>query len=123
MSNTTTQTSQNPTINKSGEASINSGQFCIWETASGSVSSLTINNSSRANTLSIGITGAPTDGIIVSVNGESQSSLNGFFELPPNTPTYVIKAQGDFKGQNVTIMNNTNSQNDATAEIQAQTTK
>ncbi|MDY8137736.1 hypothetical protein [Aquimarina sp. 2201CG5-10] len=121
MSNATS--TQNPVINQQGSAAIDSGQFATWNTANGSTSTLTISNSSRANTLSLGITGAPTTGIIVQVNGVSQPTLNNFYQIPPNTPSYTIQAQGDFAGTIVTITNNTNAQNDATAQIQAQTTK
>ncbi|XRE42335.1 hypothetical protein ACIVBQ_000539 [Tenacibaculum discolor] len=118
-----TTATQNPVINQQGSASIDSGQYATWNTANGSTSTLTVSNPSRANTLSLGITGAPDNGIIVQVNGESKSTLNNFYEIPPNTPSYVIKAQGNFGGKIVTITNNTNAQNDATAEIQAQTTQ
>lgn len=121
MSNATSTTVQNPVINESGSASINSGQNATWNTANGSASSLTITNTSRANTLTLGITGAPTEGIIVQVNGVVQPTLNNFYTIPPNSPSYNILAQGDFKGAIITIMNNTNAQNDATAQIQALT--
>jgi len=114
--------SQNPVIDQSGMADIDSGQFCTWETANGSSSTLTISNTSRANTAKIGVTGVPSD-VLAEFDGKPLDNPNGFFNLPPNSPDVVYRALGDFRGANVTIANMTNSQNDATAHIQAQTTK
>ena len=112
---------QNPVIGPTGSATINSGQEATWETKSGSTGTLTINNPDRGNTLSIAITGAPSTGIIVQAGDKNPPTLNGFYEIPPNTPSFVVKAVGDFLGQNVKIINNTNPQNDAPANIQALT--
>jgi hypothetical protein len=113
--------SQNPVIDQSGTASIESGQFCLWETANGSSSTITIGNSSRSNTAKVGITGIP-DGVIAEFDGKPVSP-NGFVNIPPNSPNEVYRAIGDFQGANVTIVNMTSSQNDADVSIQAQTTK
>lgn len=110
--------SQNPTINLSGTASIVSGQYCIWNSANGRNSTLTITNASRAHNLTIAITGAPGSGIMVQVNGQVQQVLNNIFTLPPNSTSFVIIATGNFVGTKITINNITNSQNDATASIQ-----
>jgi hypothetical protein len=115
--------SQNPTINQSGSASIQSGQFCTWTTANGSNSTLSIANSSRANNLIVAIQGAPATGLIVQVNGVAQSTVDGIWTLPPNSPAMVIMATGNFTGSTVTITNITNAQNDAAAAIQCQTTQ
>lgn len=114
--------SQNPVINQSGSASITSGQFCTWNTANGSSSTLNIANASRANNLIVAITGAPATGLIVQVNGVMQTSVDNIWTLPPNSPAMVIIATGNFNGSTVTITNITNAQNDAEAAIQCQTT-
>lgn len=115
---------QNPTINQSGSASINSGQFCTWNTANGSQSTVTVANTSRANNCIIAITGAPATGLIVQVNGQLvTTSLDNIYTLPPNSPAYTVMATGNFGGSTVTITNITNAQNDAQAAIQAQTTQ
>jgi len=114
--------SQNPEINQSGSASINSGQYCTWSTANGSSSSLNITNASRANNLIIAITGAPSTGLIVQVNGAIQPSVDNIWTLPPNSPSMAVIATGNFGGSTVTITNITNAQNDAEAAIQCQTT-
>jgi hypothetical protein len=112
--------SQNPSINKAGTATFQSPNYCKWTTANGTVSTLTVTNQSNANTLSLSISGAPS-GITVAVNGVSKDSLNGFYEIPPNTPTYRIQAVGDFLGQLVTITNNTNTAKNASVLVQAVT--
>lgn len=109
--------SQNPVINQNGGASINSGQYCTWKTANGKRSTISIANASRANMLKIAISGAPSSGIVIQVNGAVVSSLNNMFTLQPNSPYSTIEASGDFKGASVTITNITNSQMDATAAI------
>lgn len=115
---------QNPTINQNGQADIKSGQFCTWNTANGSMSTITVSNTSRANNCIIAITGAPGSGLIVSVNGVMQtSSIDNIYTIPPNTPSYTIVGVGNFGGSVVTVTNITNAQNDATANIQAQTAK
>ncbi|HCN51501.1 MAG TPA: hypothetical protein DIT10_20845 [Chryseobacterium sp.] len=114
--------SQNPEINQNGSASINSGQYCIWKTANGSSSTLNITNASRANNLIIAITGAPSTGLIVQVNGTLQPSVDNIWTLPPNSPSMAVIATGNFGGSTVTITNITNAQNDAEAAIQCQTT-
>lgn len=114
---------QNPTINLSGQASITSGQYCTWNTANGSNSTLTVSNSSRANNCVIAITGAPATGLIVQVNGVLVSgSIDNIYTIPPNTPSFTIIGTGNYGGSTVTITNITNAQNDAAAAIQAQTT-
>jgi hypothetical protein len=112
--------SQNPSINKSGTATFSAPNYCKWTTANGASSTLTITNQSTANTMSLSISGAP-DGILVSVNGVTQPSLNGFYEIPPNTPTYRIQANGNFLGTLVTITNNTNTAKNASALVQVVT--
>ncbi|MBQ4819264.1 hypothetical protein [Aquimarina sp. MMG016] len=119
MSNATS--TQNPVINEQGSASIDSGQFATWNTANGSASTITITNPSRANTLTFTITGAP-DGVHCFDNGVSKP-INSLFNIPPNSPSYSVVGNGDFKGAVVTVSNITNAQNDAPAQIQAQTTK
>lgn len=114
---------RNSVVHQHGNASIGSGQYCLWETACGTVSTLIIANSSRVNTLYLGIIGTPDSGIRIKVNGQSKDKLNGFYEIPPNTTTYVIEAYGDFKGKSITITNNTNIQIDTSAKIQVQTTE
>jgi len=111
---------KNPVINQQGSASITSGQFATWNTANGSASTLTITNSSRANTLTFTIAGAPA-GVNCYDNGATKP-MNGLFTIPPNSPSYQVIGVGDFSGVQVTISNVTNAQNDASAEIQAQTT-
>ena len=113
--------SQNPTINQNGTASISSGQYCTWNTANGSSSTITIANSSRANNLIIAITGAPGSGLIVQVNGQLVPTLDNIFTLPPNTPSFTVIGTGNFGGSTVTITNITNAQNDAQAAIQCVT--
>ncbi|MEM9023503.1 MAG: hypothetical protein AAGB22_07160, partial [Bacteroidota bacterium] len=113
---------QDPDIEKAGQADVKAGKYCTWETASGSTSTVTITNSDAGNTLTISITGAPSSGITVSVDGESYDSLNGVFEIPPNTPSYSIIGTGDFLGQTVTITNITNEDKPAVAHVVAQTT-
>ncbi len=112
---------QNPTINQSGSAAINSGQFATWNTASGSASTLTVSNSSRANTLTFTMAGVPA-GVLCFENGAAKPA-NGLFTIPPNSPSFIVVCTGDFLGAKVTITNITNAQNDATAQIQAQTTQ
>ncbi len=114
--------SQNPVINQNGSASIKSGQYCTWNTANGSSSTLNIANASRANNLVIAVTGAPSTGLIVQVNGAIQPSVDNIWTLPPNSPSMVVIATGNFGGSTVTITNITNAQNDAEAAIQCQTT-
>jgi len=111
----------NPTINQNGAASITSGQNCLWNTANGSGSTITITNSSRANNLVVVVQGAPGSGIIVQVNGTLQPSLDNIFTLPPNSPSFAVIGTGDFRGSQVTITNITNIQNDAAAAIQCVT--
>lgn len=118
----TSTTTQNPTIDEQGSASILSGQFCTWNTASGSTSTLTISNASRANTLTFTIAGAPSS-VQCYLNNQVQTSANGLFNIPPNSPSFNLVVTGDFLGAQVTISNITNAQNDAEAAIQAQTTK
>ncbi len=113
--------SQNPVINQNGSATIETGENCTWNTPIGSNGNLSISNSSRANELNISISGAPTTNITVTVNGASQTNLNGMWTLPPNAPTMEVNAYGDFHGQTVTITNLTNPQNNAEAAIQCQT--
>jgi len=115
--------SQNPVINQSGSASITSGQYCTWNTANGSASTLNIANSSRANNLIVAVQGAPASGLIVQVNGAMQPTVDGIWTLPPNSPSMVIIATGNYGGSTVTITNITNAQNDAAAAIQCQTTQ
>ena len=115
-----TASGQNPTIDKQGNVTILSPNYCTWKTANGSGSTLTIVNTSSANTLTIAIQGAPM-GLLVSLNGVAQTSLNGFFTLPPNTPTFSLQAVGDFLGQTVTITNSTNQSKNAGANIVCQT--
>lgn len=112
---------QNPVINQSGTASIRSGQNCTWMTANGRNSTISIGNSSRANNLTIAITGAPASGIIVQAGTQMQPALNSIFTLPPNSPTYLIVATGNFGGATLTITNLTNKQLDAGANIQVAT--
>jgi len=116
-----TTATQNPVINQQGSAAIDSGQFATWNTANGSQSTLTITNSSRANTLTFTIAGAPA-GVTCYDNGATKPA-NGLFNIPPNSPSYSVVCNGDFAGSQVTVSNITNAQNDATAEIQAQTTQ
>lgn len=113
--------SQNPVINQSGTASINSGQYCTWNTANGRNSTISIGNSSRANNLIIAITGAPGSGLIVQVGEQMQTTLNSIFTLPPNSPRYIIIATGNFGGSRLTITNITNQQHDANAYIECAT--
>ncbi len=113
--------SPNPVINQNGTASITSGQNCIWNTANGSSSTITVSNASRANNLVIAITGAPATGIIASLNGQLQQTLDNIFTLPPNSPSFTVIGTGNFTGSQVTITNITNIQNDATAAIQCVT--
>lgn len=115
--------SQNPEINQSGSASINSGQYCTWKTANGTSSTLNITNASLANNLTVAITGAPASGLTVQVNGAMVSSVDGIWTLPPNNPSMAIIATGNFLGTTVTITNITNVQNDAQAAIQCQTSQ
>ena len=115
-------TDQNPVINQAGTAQISGGQFCTWFTANGSNSNITITNSSRANTLKFAVTGIPA-GVIAQLDGKPLSDPNGFFEISPNSPNDAYQAIGDFKGATVTITNVTNTANDATAQITAQTTE
>ncbi|CAM1350930.1 MULTISPECIES: hypothetical protein [Tenacibaculum] len=116
-----TTATQNPVINQQGSAAIDSGQFATWNTANGSQSTLTITNSSRANTLTFTIAGAPA-GVNCYDNGATKPA-NGLFNIPPNSPSYSVVCNGNFAGAQVTVSNITNAQNDATAEIQAQTTQ
>jgi hypothetical protein len=111
----------NPVINQNGSAAIVSGQYCTWNTANGSMSTISISNSSRANNLVIVIQGAPGSGIIVQVNGALQPTLDNIFTLPPNSPAFTVIGTGDFRGSQVTITNITNAQNDASAAIQCVT--
>lgn len=111
----------NPTISKTGSAIISGGMNCTWKTANGTSSTLTITNQSTANTLNFAITGAPASGILVQCNGVVYPVLNGFFQLPPNSPSASLQAQGDMLGTIVTITNNTNTQNNANASIVANT--
>ncbi|MCT2562096.1 hypothetical protein [Chryseobacterium herbae] len=113
--------SQNPVINQNGTASIKSGQFCTWNTANGTNSTITIANASRSNVLKFAISGAPGSGIIVDDAGNSRSVFDGVYSLKPNSPNVVVTAFGDFGGSTVTITNITNAQNDAEATIQCQT--
>ncbi|KXH84993.1 hypothetical protein [Chryseobacterium kwangjuense] len=113
--------SQNPVINQNGTASIKSGQFCTWNTANGTNSTITIANASRSNVLKFAISGAPGSGIIVDDAGNSRSAFDGVYSLKPNSPNIVVTAFGDFGGSTVTITNITNVQNDAEASIQCQT--
>ncbi|HCA09402.1 hypothetical protein [Chryseobacterium sp.] len=113
--------SQNPVINQSGNASIKSGQFCTWNTANGTNSTITIANSSRSNVLKFAISGAPGSGISVEDAGNPRQMLDGIYSLKPNSPNIVLTAFGDFVGSTVTITNITNAQNDAEASIQCQT--
>jgi hypothetical protein len=113
--------SQNPVINQNGSASIKSGQFCTWNTANGTNSTITIANSSRSNVLKFAISGAPGSGIIVDDAGQSRPMFDGIYTLKPNSPNIVVNAFGDFGGSTVTITNITNAQNDAEATIQCQT--
>lgn len=115
--------SQNPVINQSGSASINSGQYCTWNTANGTNSTITIANSSRSNVLKFAISGAPGSGITVDNAGQSTSPFDGIYSLKPNSPDIVVTAFGDFGGSTVTITNITNAQNDAEASIQCQTSQ
>jgi hypothetical protein len=108
----------NPVINRNGTASILSGQYCTWITAQGGSSTISIGNSSRANKLTIAISGAPGSGITVQFNGQIQPALNNIFTLPPNSPTSTIIATGNFGGTTLTITNITNKMNDAAANIQ-----
>ncbi len=113
--------SQNPTINQSGSASIKSGQFCTWNTPNGANSTITIANSSRSNILKFAVSGAPASGIFVEDAGQSKPLFDGIYSLKPNSPNMVVTAFGDFGGSTVTITNITNAQNDAEATIQCQT--
>lgn len=110
-----------PVINQTGTATINSGLSCTWATANGRNSILTIVNSSRTNNLTIAITGAPSSGITVQVNGQVQQTLNNIFNLPPNAPNYAVVATGNFGSSTITIANITNKLADATASIQVVT--
>jgi hypothetical protein len=110
--------SQNPVINQNGTAFISSGQYCTWSTANGRNSTLTIANPSQANNLMIAIMGAPASGITIQVGNQVQQTLNNIFTLPPNSPTFIFMATGNFGGARVTISNITNKQNDAQAAIQ-----
>lgn len=107
-----------PVINQTGSATINSGLYCIWTAANGRNSTLAIVNSSRTNSLSIAISGAPSSGITVQVNGQVQQTLNNVFTLPPNSPNYLVIATGNFGSSTITIANFTNKLKDATANIQ-----
>lgn len=113
--------SQNPVINQSGSASITSGQFCTWNAANGQSSTITITNSSKVNNLIIAINGAPNSGIIVRLNGYVQSASNGIFTIKTSSSSSNFVATGDFMGETATITNITNSQNNATANIQCST--
>lgn len=113
--------SQNTIINLSGTASILSGQYCIWTAANGRNSTIAIVNSSRTNSLSISISGAPSSGITVQVNGQAQQALNNVFTLPPNSPNYLVIATGNFGSSTIFIANITNKLKDATANIQVTT--
>ncbi|NIF06607.1 hypothetical protein F3J23_14250 [Chryseobacterium sp. Tr-659] len=113
--------SQNPTIDQSGTASITSNQYCTWNTANGTNSTITIANASRSNVLKFAISGAPGSGITVEDGTQSRTIFDGIYSLKPNSPNIVVTAFGDFGGSTVTITNITNSQNDAEAAIQCQT--
>lgn len=56
------------------------------------------------------------------VNGMLVPSVVGIWTLPPNSPSFVVIATGNFGGSTVTITNIINAQNDAAADIQCQTT-
>jgi hypothetical protein len=115
--------STNPVINQDGTASVSPGSHATWETANGSNSTLNITNASGANTMTLAISGAPGSGLIVTLNGESQSSLDNIFTLPPNSPAYALVAFGNFNGSTVTINNITNAGKPADATVTAQTTE
>ena len=117
MSTTTATTKKNPVINKTGSADILPTYTATWNTANGSNSNMTITNKSRQNTLSIIISGVPA-GVNGFINGK-EAELNGLHTIPPNTPTYTIVGNGDFLGVKVTVQNNTNPQNTATAYLVA----
>lgn len=110
-----------PVINQTGSATINSGLYCIWTAANGRNSTISIVNLSRTNNLSIAITGAPSSGITLQVNGQVQQTLNNIFTLPPNSPNYAVVATGSFGSSTITIANITNKLADATASIQVVT--
>ena len=115
--------SRNTIINETGVASIRSGQYCTWNTANSSGSTITISNSSRSNNLVIAISGAPGTGLIVQVNGlVVDGAIDNIYKLPPNTPSFTVTGTGNFGGSAVTITNITNAQNDAAAAIQGYTT-
>lgn len=105
---------QNPTISQSGTASIGSQDVCTWETKNGSSSTMTISNTG-SNSLSLVISNAP-DSVQGYENGE-KVDLNGLFTIKPNTPTYTIVGYGDFKGQSVSIQNNTPESVESTGSI------
>lgn len=113
--------SQNPVINQSGTASIAPDQYCTWNTANGSSSTLRILNSSNANLLYVSVQNAPATGLSVLVNGEPQTTVNGLWILKPGDPNSLIIAVGDFSGKPVVINNVTSTANPASANISAVT--
>ncbi len=113
----TATSTKNPVINETGNANVPPTGTATWNTVSGSVSNMTITNVSRENTLNIIISGIP-DGVSGFINNQP-GTLNGLHSIPPNTPTYSIVGNGDYKGAKVTVQNNTNEQNPATGNIVA----
>lgn len=66
----------------------------------GSISTCTIQNPSRANTLTFSVSGAPS-----TINTVEGDPFNGVHSIPPNNPTMNVTAIGDFLGTQVTIFN------------------
>ncbi|GEM_PF-4147574 len=94
---------QNPVIRQSGQATVSTNHFCLWETANGSNSIASITNPGSRNTVSFVVSGAPDT--ILTTTG---APLNGLHAIPPNNPTFNVTAVGDFLGTNVTIVNISN---------------
>lgn len=116
---------QNPVITGAGSVTLTPGNYCTWLTAGGTGVNSTVNitNQSLANNCVLAITGAPSTGIFATLNGVMQTSLDGIFTLPPNSPNFQLSGFGPFGGSQVTITNITNPTIPATAFIVAQTTQ
>lgn len=93
-------TDDNPVIQGTGTTTIDAPQHATWITNNGSTCTITITNPSVADSLTIVISGAPTE--ITATDG---SSFDGQHVIPPNSPTTTVTAFGDFKGQQVSIVN------------------
>lgn len=92
--------SDNPVINDAGKAEFGKNHYCLWNTKDGSISTCTIQNLSRANTLTFVVSGAPP-----AIKTTDGTSFNGQHSIPPNNPTHNVTAFGNFLGTQVTIFN------------------